>query len=87
MEKQFYSELETLVASEVSALGFEFIRLEYISHNRSNVLRVYVNTTVNDGITVNDCGKISYHLNKVLSVASSLKLGEYVLEVSSPGVG
>lgn|GEM_PF-1324816 len=85
MGKQFHSELEKLVASEVSALGFEFIRLEYISHSKSSVLRVYVNAV--NGITLNDCGKISYHLNKVLSVTNSLKLGEYVLEVSSPGIG
>lgn len=38
------------------------------------------------GITVEECGRISYHLNKVLSVASNLNLKSYLLEVSSPGI-
>ena len=86
MEKQFYSELEKLVASEVNALDFKFIKLEYISYSKfNNILRVYVDKV--NGVTLNDCGKVSYHLNKVLSVADNLQLGEYTLEVSSPGMG
>ena len=38
------------------------------------------------GINLEDCSKINYHMNKFLSVFPELQLGEYILEVSSPGV-
>ncbi len=95
----FGSNLEKLIASEVAALAgsFELIGLEFDNHNNPKVLRVYadvvnkppaVDSTVScrSSITLDECVKISYHLNKVLSVAPNLQLSNYVLEVSSPGV-
>lgn len=38
------------------------------------------------GINLEDCSKINYHMNKFLSVFPELQLGEYILEVSSPGL-
>ena len=80
----FSSKLEMLIASEINSLGFLFVGLEFDRHSKPDVLRVYAD--ISNGITVNDCGKIGYHLNKVLSVASDLGVQNYVLEVSSPGV-
>ena len=38
------------------------------------------------GVTLDDCSKINYHLNKLLSVDAELNFSNYTLEVSSPGV-
>lgn len=84
MKGQLCLDLEKLIANEISSLGFEFVKLEIDSNNKTNILRVYANTV--GGITINDCGKISYHLNKVLSVSEELHLSDYILEVSSPGI-
>ncbi len=96
----FNADIEKLIASEISALGFECIGVEFDNHSNPRALRVYadvflnaeiaannIDTAINkSGITLDDCGKISYHLNKCLSVYPNLNLGDYVLEVSSPGV-
>jgi len=91
MDVRFCSELEKIIASEVCALGFDFIGLEFDRHTKPAVLRVYTDIAVktetnSGGITVDDCGKINYHLNKVLSVTPSIIVDNYVVEVSSPGV-
>lgn len=99
MNVGFGSNLEKLIASELAALAgsFELVGLEFDNHSNPKVLRVYadvvnkppaVASTVGcrSSITLDDCAKISYHLNKVLSVAPNLQFSNYVLEVSSPGV-
>lgn len=91
----FALDLEKLIINGVNALGFELVGVEFDIHSNPKLLRVYADVAANKvpnddgarvGITLDDCGKISYHLNKVLSVTQDLQLGNYVLEVSSPGL-
>lgn len=98
MVVDFRADLEKLVASSISSLGFELIGLEFDNHSNPKVLRVYADVpaskvsdvsgeVVQNGITVDDCSKISYHLNKILSVEPALQQpSNYLLEVSSPGL-
>lgn len=76
--------LEKFIDLEVSGLGFKFVKLEFNVSHRNKVLCIYADKV--GGITVNDCGKINYHLSKVLSVSKHINLNDYILEVSSPGV-
>jgi ribosome maturation factor RimP len=95
------SKLESLISKEIDRLGFAFLGLEIEnSPNNRKLLRVYVNVinnldTTNEqinldmkkpGVTLDDCSKINYHLNKLLSVNADLNFSNYTLEISSPGV-
>jgi len=78
-EQQFQAMLEPAV----TALGYEFWGLEYLTHTRQAVLRVFIDSP--DGITVEDCAKVSRQLSAVLDVEDPIA-AEYTLEVSSPGM-
>lgn len=84
MAKESGLDLEKFIAVEVSGLGFKFVKLEFNVSRENKILRIYADKV--GGITVDDCGKINYHLNKVLSVSNYKKLNDYILEVSSPGI-
>ena len=75
--------VRTIVEPGVQALGFELVDAEVVGQGRNAVLRVYIDHP--DGITVNDCARVSRQLSAVLDVADPIA-GQYVLEVSSPGL-
>ena len=65
-------------------MGFEFVGLEYGGQaGAGGLLRVYIDHT--DGIDVDDCADVSHQLSGVLDVEDPIK-GNYILEVSSPGL-
>jgi len=57
--------------------------LEYISHGKYSVLKIYIESE--SGIDVDDCARISQQVSSLLDVEDLLK-GRYTLEVSSPGI-
>jgi ribosome maturation factor RimP len=76
-------QLTDLLGSTVGALGFELWGVEYRSQGRHSVLRIYIDSE--NGITVEDCAKVSEQVGSVLDVEDPIS-GEYTLEVSSPGM-
>ena len=77
-------QLAELVRRTVEALGYEHWGLELLSRPRAgHLLRVYIDSA--DGIGLADCEKVSHQLSGVLDVEDPIR-GEYVLEVSSPGM-
>jgi ribosome maturation factor RimP len=77
-------ELEELIASAVSPMGYELIGSEYgRSAGGAFVLRVYIDHE--RGITLRDCEAVSRQLGGVLDVEDPIA-GHYDLEVSSPGL-
>ena len=75
--------LEAIVEPAVSALGFELVGIEYLSQGKHSMLRIYIDS--DDGITVDDCAKVSHQVSGVLDVEDPIR-GEYTLEISSPGL-
>jgi len=78
--------LETLIkiiAPVVTGLGYEFWGCELLSAGQSQKLRIYID--LEKGIDVEDCATVSRQVSAVLDVEDPIS-GEYVLEVSSPGV-
>ncbi|MDZ7754090.1 MAG: ribosome maturation factor RimP [Gammaproteobacteria bacterium] len=75
--------LSELVASGVEALGYEFVGVELDTGGGRRVLRVYIDHP--DGITLGDCERVSHQVSGVLDVEDPIQ-GNYLLEVSSPGV-
>lgn len=75
--------LDALLRPAVESLGYEFVGIEYRGGQRGALLRIYIDTP--DGVTLDDCQKVSYHVSGVLDVEDPVR-GRYTLEVSSPGL-
>jgi ribosome maturation factor RimP len=76
------------IESRVEEMGFEFVEVEWGGGDDRPILRLRVDrpgSTKGDGITVDDCVRVSRALESWLDEASVLP-ERYTLEVSSPGV-
>lgn len=72
-----------LIEPTVEALGFELIRVTY-GGGRKPTLQIMAERP--DGsMSVEDCAKLSRELSMLLDVEDPIS-GEYMLEVSSPGI-
>jgi len=75
--------LQELAEPVARALGCELWGLEYHASRRRGILRVYIDKP--DGVTLDDCERVSRQLSSVLDVEDPIQ-NEYTLEVSSPGM-
>jgi len=81
-------EIERELRSRVEALGFELVEIRWGGTARRPSLAVRVDrpdAEVGEGITVDDCAKVSRALEPWLDGRDDVP-ERYVLEVSSPGV-
>jgi len=72
--------LETLIEKLVTQLGYELVDFETV--NGGQILRIFIDK--GDLIDIEDCTKVSNHVNNVLSVETDYDYER--LEVSSPGL-
>ena len=73
-----------MLEPSIESLGYELVGVEYRSGGQGGgLLRVYIDSE--QGITVDDCQKVSYQVSGVLDVNDPIP-GHYTLEVSSPGM-
>lgn len=75
--------VEAIVEPVVTSLGYELVGTEFMQQGRSGLLRVYID--IENGITLDDCQRVSHQLSGVLDVEDVIK-SQYQLEVSSPGL-
>src|SRR5690606_7860364 len=75
--------LVALLTPVVAALECELWGLEYVTGGQRKILRVYIDKP--DGVQLEDCEKVSRQISSVMDVEDPIA-GEYVLEVSSPGM-
>ena len=71
-----------MLEPEIGSLGYELVDLE-LHLGGSGIVRLYIDNE--DGITLDDCARVSHQVSGVLEVEDPIP-GHYVLEVSSPGV-
>ncbi len=83
MANRVSSVVVDLLQPVIEGLGYEFVGLEYLPQGSRSVLRVYIDH--DSGINLDDCGKVSHQISGVLEVEDPIR-GQYVLEVSSPGL-
>ncbi len=76
-------ELQSVIEPVVVGLGFEYVGALLGQASGGLTLRVYIDH--DNGIDVDDCGRVSQQLSAALDVDDPIG-GHYVLEVSSPGM-
>lgn len=75
--------LTKLIEPAVKALGFELWGIEFFAQSKRQLLRIYIDGP--NGINVDDCAAVSHQVSGILELEDPIA-GEYVLEVSSPGL-
>ena len=75
--------LSKLIEPVVQELGCELWGIEKLQQGRQVVLKIYIESA--NGINVDDCARVSRQVSAILDVEDPIP-GEYMLEVSSPGV-
>ena len=77
------AQLQALLEPAINVLGYELVGVEYLRQGRQGLLRIYIDSE--DGITVDDCGRVSHQVSGILDVEDPIR-EQYMLEVSSPGL-
>lgn len=75
--------LTSFIEPIVSGLGYECVGVEFLSHEKHPLLRVFIDSE--RGVLVTDCAKVSHQLSGALAVEDP-KAANYQLEISSPGI-
>lgn len=71
-----------IIERAVSQEGLELVHAE-LTGGRNAILRVYIDKP--EGVTIDDCSRVSERLSLVLDVEDPIK-SQYTLEVASPGL-
>ena len=72
-----------IIQPVIKDLGYELVRLRLIT-GKQTIMQIMAECP-SGGIEVDDCAKISTEVSAILDVEDPIE-GEYVLEVSSPGI-
>ena len=75
--------IKEVLERDIERLGCKIWGLELFGRRSNQTLRVYIDK--DDGISVEDCEKVSKHVSKVLDSENDFSKN-YMLEVSSPGL-
>lgn len=75
--------LGELIEPTLARMGYELWGCEYHGRGRRALVRVYIDKP--DGVTLDDCKRVSHQLSGLLDVEDPVR-GSYTLEVSSPGL-
>lgn len=77
-------EIESLIMPTIDQLGYELVRVQ-MQGSRRPTLQIMAERRDRRGMTVDDCARISREVSALLDQRDPID-GEYVLEVSSPGI-
>ena len=75
--------LDALLRPVVTDLGYVCWGIELLRQGRGALLRIYIDSST--GVTLADCERVSNRVSGILDVEDPVA-GEYLLEVSSPGL-
>jgi ribosome maturation factor RimP len=78
------SKISQILQPMIEALGCELWGIDLQAGSRTKLLRVYIDK-VGEEIGIDDCERVSRQASSILDVEEAIN-GEYVLEVSSPGM-
>lgn len=75
--------LAPIIEPVIVGMGYDFWGLECQTGVRAAQVRVYIDR--NEGVTLDDCSRVSQQLSAVLDVEDPIQV-PYTLEISSPGI-
>lgn len=75
-------DIEQLLESTLTGLGYELVDIEISQHNRKRLIRLFIDKT--GGVNIDDCAYVSNHISRLLAVEMDYDYDR--LEVSSPGL-
>lgn len=78
------TEISTLLAPTVAALGLELLGVEFAPTGNSAMLRLYIDAPGRH-VDIEDCERVSREVSAQLDVEDPIA-SQYTLEVSSPGI-
>jgi ribosome maturation factor RimP len=78
------TELLRLLEPVVEAAGYELVEIEFTPASRRALLRLYIDRSDGEHVTLDDCGMVSAAVSAVLDASDPIERA-YELEVSSPG--
>jgi ribosome maturation factor RimP len=76
--------ISRLAEKVAESIGLELVDVEIFRAGKRRVLRIYIGKR--DGVTVDDCARVSRDLGTLLDAENVLEDEAYTLEVSSPGL-
>ncbi len=77
--------LERVAKDFFNEEGYELYNVEFVKEGKDWFLRVYIDKKNGEGISMNDCEKVSRYISQVLDDEDPISQN-YYLEVSSPGI-
>ena len=80
MDKEY---IEILLERDIKALGYDIWGIELLGSSLNSTLRIFIDNE--NGVTVEDCEKVSKHISKVIEADDTYSVNS-TLEVSSPGI-
>ena len=75
--------IKDILTEDIQSLGCDIWGIEFFGKHKNQTLRIYIDNK--QGISVEDCEKVSKHVIKLLDVENEFS-NKYLLEVSSPGL-
>ena len=81
--KTIEEQITKLVEGKINNIGYELYDVEFTKKGKEYYLTIYIDNQ--DGISINDCEKVTNEINDLLDKADYIK-EQYYLEVSSPGL-
>lgn len=82
-KKNTVAVVEEIALPIAQSLGLRIWDIRYVKEGAQWFLRIFIDK--DGGVDINDCEKMSRALDKPLDEADPIE-GEYILEVSSPGI-
>ena len=80
MDKEY---IEKLLKKDIKTLGYDIWGIELLGSSLNPTLRIFIDNE--NGVTVEDCEKVSKHISKVIEADDTYSINS-TLEVSSPGI-
>lgn len=84
------TELMDIIAPAVTACDVELWGVEFAAQGRKSLLRIFIEALPEEQaegkqVTIEDCAAVTHQVSGILEVYDPIA-GEYILEVSSPGL-
>jgi ribosome maturation factor RimP len=77
-------QIHAIVERVAASSGLEVVELELCGGGKSRRLRIFIDKA--EGITHEDCARLSREVSTIFDVEDAMPGGAYTLEVSSPGL-